>query len=163
MATTKQPSSGPGHSGQTGDPAIDKLNLEPAVAQKALQLKHEAPGVVFTSGRRSVTDQARAMAQNVAKRRDFIQKTYVPSPGIHQLQQWVNSHPEATTVSEIAAGLEHVMNGLPQEQLLHISKHLTGHAFDVKPHSCTVSQIEALHPAKFLQHEAGLERWHVQF
>jgi hypothetical protein len=147
----------------TGVPEIDKLHLQPDVAEKALQLRHAAPGVVFTSGRRTVAEQAHAMATNVAVKRHFIQQTYVDSPAIRQLQHWVDSHPEARSVSEIAAGLEKVMNSLSDEERLHISKHLTGRAFDVKPHSVPEASIRALDPVKFLTHEAGLERWHVQF
>jgi hypothetical protein len=41
-------------------PEIDKLQLQPDVAQKALQPKRAAPSVVFTSGRRSIAEQAHA-------------------------------------------------------------------------------------------------------
>ena len=147
----------------TGVPEIDKLNLQPDVAEKALQLKHADPKVVFTSGRRTTAEQAHAMATNVVQKRNFIKNTYLDSPAIRKLQHWVDTHPQADTVAEITAGLESVMNGLSEEERLHISKHLTGRAFDVKPHSTSEAAIKALHPVKFLTHESGLERWHVQF
>ena len=55
---------------------IDQLDLaEPALSGAILlQLRH--PYVVFTSGRRGVTDQARAMASNVVRNRRWIDQTY---------------------------------------------------------------------------------------
>jgi hypothetical protein len=147
----------------TGVPEIDRLNLRPEVARKALKLKQAAPGVVFTSGRRTIAQQAHAMATNVVHQRDWIEQTYLTSPAIRKLQEWVNAHPQARTVDQIAAGLEQVMNSLTEQQQLRISKHLTGRAFDIQPRSAPISAIEALHPTLFLQREGNLERWHVQF
>jgi V8-like Glu-specific endopeptidase len=142
---------------------IDRLNLEADVARKAKELRRRAPGVIFTSGRRDIARQARAMAGNVVLNRRWIEQTYRSSPAIRSLQQWVNSHPSADTVDEIANGLTALMRAMPQAQLMTISKHLSGRAFDVKPNSCPVSAIEALSPRQFLQREGGLVIWHVSF
>src|SRR5207244_8248796 len=139
------------------------LGLEADVAQTALQRKLRAPGVVFTSGRRTVGQQARAMAGNVTKNRNWIAETYRPSEAITLLQQWVDDHPEAETREAIADGLEAVMSALPPEQCLRISRHLVGRAFDVRPGSCSESEIEALEPRQFLTMEGGLVIWHAGF
>src|SRR5438105_2468433 len=87
------------------DPAIERLDLTDSVRSAAYQLKKAHPSVVFTSGRRSKEDQARAMATNVVLDRKFIEKTYKFSGLRTSCQQWVDSHPEKTTQAEIAQGL----------------------------------------------------------
>lgn len=144
---------------------IDEMNLEPVAknAAKVLQSKH--PTIEFTSGRRSIFQQAHAMAGNVVKRRNWIGKTYIAGA---KLQQWVDQHPEAKTVDAITAGLEQVMKSMAPEELMRISRHLTGRAFDVRPVTRNAAAIKAdilklpgLH--KFLDKEGGLIRWHAQF
>jgi hypothetical protein len=144
-------------------PEIDALGLDVDVAQKALQLKLRAPGVVFTSGRRTLRQQARAMAGNVTQNRDWIVETYRPSEPIRQMQKWVDDHPEAETAEAVAKGLEAVMSALPPEECLRISRHLVGRAFDVRPGSAPECEIEALEPRQFLTMEGGLVIWHVGF
>jgi len=145
------------------DPAIRVLELEPDVAAKALVLKVRCPGVVFTSGRRSIPQQARAMARNTLSQRNFIAETYADCAAKRALVAWLEAHPHTRTLPQIAAGFEAVLNALPAAELLHISRHLTGRAFDVKPGSCTQEAALALRPEKFLTREAGLARWHLQF
>jgi hypothetical protein len=147
----------------TGDPAIDALDLAPDVARKAAALKRACPQVVFTSGRRTIAQQAHAMAVNTQVKRSWIRDTYAHSAASVKLQAWVDAHPGAVTVDAIAAGLERVMRTLPLAELVHLSRHLTGRAFDVQPHSCPVAAIQVLSPALFLQNEGHLVRWHVQF
>lgn len=142
---------------------IDRLNLSPDVAEKALELRRQAPGVRFTSGRRDIARQARAMAGNVVRNRRWIEQTYRSTTAIRALQQWVNSHPSADTVDEIALGLANLMNAMPEAQRIGISRHLSGRAFDVQPNSCPESAITALGPRQFLQREGGLVIWHVGF
>jgi hypothetical protein len=80
----------------------------------------------------------------------------------------VDQHPEAKTVDAITAGLEQVMKSMAPEELMKISRHLTGRAFDVRPVTKNAAAIKAdilklpgLH--KFLDKEGGLVRWHAQF
>lgn len=147
----------------TGDPKIDRLDLAPDVAQKALALKRHAPGVVFLSGRRTLEQQAKAMAANTVRNRRYIAATYHNSHAVRLLQNWVDQHREVKSRAGIAAGLTRIMRELPEAELLSISRHLTGRAFDLEPHSAPVSAVEALEPDLFLQHEGSLLRWHVQF
>lgn len=148
---------------------IDELNLEP-VAQRGAELLLAAhPWITFTSGRRSPVDQARAMAQNVAKNRMWIIQTYRPSQLIGRMQLAIERSPGVITVPDIANLLLDAMLGVPAAELMALSRHLTGMAFDVQPvhgrRGMAVKQTIATLPGldKFLDHEGGLERWHVQF
>jgi hypothetical protein len=141
---------------------IKQLDLEPIIEAKARSLMARHPGVVFTSGRRSAADQAYAMAGNIVSsgNRRWIAETYRDGPAIRHLQQWVDAHPEATTRVELSGGLFSVLTSMPAEERSHVSRHLAGMAFDVRPHSCPFSALEALEPVQLLSHEGDAERWH---
>jgi putative SOS response-associated peptidase YedK len=147
--------------------AIKQLKLAPDVEAAARILKDKHHELVFTSGLRSITDQAGAMASNIIKsgHRNWIAKTYLAA---EKLQQWVDRHPEAITREQLATGLEATMKQMTSDELRKVSKHLIGRAFDLTPVSQNVAQIEADIQAlpnfqKFLTKEGGLVRWHVQF
>ena len=149
---------------RVGDPAIDVLELAPDVAQKALALKAACPQVLFTSGRRSIPQQARAMARNSLGRPQYIAQTYADCAAKRALVAWLEAHPHVRTLPQLAAGFEQVMRAQPATELVHLSLHLIGRAFDVKPGSATLPAIQALAPSRFLTNEAGLTRcWHIQF
>jgi hypothetical protein len=144
---------------------IEEMDLEPTAKNAATILQSKHPAIEFTSGRRTVFQQAHAMAGNVVSNRKWIGQTYLAGA---KLQQWVDQHPEAKTVDQITAGLVQVMNAMPEEELVKISRHLTGRAFDVRPVAANAAAIKAdilklpgLH--KFLDKEGGLVRWHAQF
>jgi hypothetical protein len=146
---------------------IDEMQLEPIARQAAIILKNKWPHLEFTSGRRTVWQQAHAMAANIVALHDcqWIGNTYLAGA---KLQAWVNHHPEAVTVEALTNGLEQTMNAMPDSELLKISRHLTGRAFDVRPVVLNSKLIKAdiralpgLH--KFLDHEGGHVRWHAQF
>lgn len=149
------------------DPSIEALNLTDVAKAAAYQLKQEHPDIVFTSGRRTVAEQAHAMASNIVSsgNRQWIAKTYA-SAG--KLQQWVDDHPDATIVDDIAVGLQAAMDAMTSDERAKVSKHLTGQAFDVQPVTDNADQIKADIRAlpgltKFLEKEGGLTRWHAQF
>jgi hypothetical protein len=144
---------------------IEEMNLEPVAKKAAQMLLEKHPKIQFTSGRRTVAQQAHAMARNVVKNRKWIGETYIAAA---KLQKWVDANPQAKTVAAITAGLEKTMNEMPEASLLKISRHLTGKAFDVRPVTANAAKIKAdiralpgLH--KFLEKEGGLTRWHAQF
>jgi hypothetical protein len=144
---------------------IEELNLEPVAKKAATILQSKHPEIEFTSGRRTKFQQAHAMANNVVLNRRWIGQTYLAGA---KLQQWVDQHPEAKTIDQITAGLEQVMKGMPDSELVKLSRHLTGRAFDVRPVTANAAAIKAdilklpgLH--KFLDKEGGLVRWHAQF
>lgn len=144
---------------------IEEMDLQPAAKKAATILQSKHPNIQFTSGRRSLSQQAHAMAANVIKNRKWIGQTYLAGA---KLQKWVDQHPEAKTVDQITAGLAQVMKGMPEDELMKISRHLTGRAFDVRPVTANAAAVKAdilklpgLH--KFLDKEGGLVRWHAQF
>jgi hypothetical protein len=153
------------------DPAIEALKLAPAARAAAYALKAAFPEVVFTSGRRDRGQQTHAMATNVVQKRDWIKRTYRDTPVRAALQDWVDTHPQATTVPVIAQGLLDTLDALPDAQVAELSKHLTGQAFDVEPLP-EGPQAEAIKTllenlvrpsGKFLPMEGGLVRWHAEF
>jgi hypothetical protein len=128
------------------------------------------PQLVVTSGLRDKHGQAHAMASNVVKNRKFIAKTYVVSDVRDELQTWVDEHPEAATVDAVTAGLERIINTYPADELAHLSRHLSGDAFDLQPREdldnadqikADIRNLDGIN--KFLEKEAGLVRWHAQF
>jgi hypothetical protein len=150
-----------------GTQDIDSLKLSPKAKKAAEQLLKEYPGIVFTSGRRDLAEQASAMAANVVETRDYIKNTYSSNDASKACQKWVDDHAEAKTRKEIAAGLLKTLKDLGPKAG-QISKHLTGDAFDVQPVKENAEAIkksirELPGVQKFLEKEAGLERWHVQF
>ncbi|MDQ2976183.1 MAG: hypothetical protein M3R69_12340 [Acidobacteriota bacterium] len=146
---------------------IEEMQLAPVAKNAATILKNKHPDLEFTSGLRSVKQQAHAMAANIVSLHDrkWIGNTYLAGA---KLQAWVDQHPEAVTVDALTAGLEQTMNAMPEEERTKISRHLTGRAFDIRPVVLNSKVIKAdiqalpgLH--KFLDHEGGHVRWHAQF
>lgn len=143
----------------------EDLGLAEPARTAALALQSRFPTVVFTSGRRGVDDQARAMASNIVHNRQWIAQTYLDA---QVLQDWVNANPEATSQGDIAHGLAAIMASWSDAQKARVSKHFSGQAFDVQPVAGTLGdRIKAFIPGlpgvkKFLTTEGGLIRWHVQ-
>src|SRR4051812_9413042 len=145
--------------------SIESLKLSPKAKKAAEQLLKEYPDIVFTSGRRDLAGQAHAMAGNVVKKRDWIEKTYASNEASKACQKWVDDHLEAKTQNQIAAGLLVTLKGLGPKAG-QISRHLTGDAFDVQPvkknPDGVKKSIKELPGVKqFLEHEGGLEIWHI--
>jgi hypothetical protein len=148
----------------TGVHHIDALHLAPDAEAGALRLYHLHPGVVFTSGRRDIHQQAHAMAVNtVLAGRHWIEHTYHSSHASRACQNWVNENPHVTGVEGIASGLFSVLMNMTTEQLAELSAHLGGEAFDVQPGSCPVNSLYRVGARRVLTHEGGLRRWHLQF
>jgi hypothetical protein len=157
-----------GKAGPPKDPAIEALQLAPKARAAAYALKRAHPSIAFTSGRRSTQDQARAMAGNVVRNRTWIEQTYVPSVVRSQCQEWVDTHRDKKTKTEIAKGLRAVLDTFGDAALGRFSRHLSGNAFDVQPVEEGAEAIKETIRAlpglgKFLEKEGGLVRWHVQF
>lgn len=146
-----------------------ELGLVGSAAAGAHALERAFPGIVFTSGRRAIADQARAMARNVIQSRQWIAETYAASSEREALQGWLDRHAKADTIEEIAAGLTSVMASWAPERLAKLSSHFSGLAFDVRPESSPraariLAMIRGLPGlARFLEREGGLVRWHAQF
>jgi len=150
------------------DTQIEALNLAATARTAAYALKKAHPAVSFTSGRRDKADQARAMASNVVKNRQWIEETYAKSDLRKQCQDWVDANPDKKTQAEIAEGLLSVFNNASDADLGKFSKHLSGDAFDVQPVDKDADAIKKTIRGltgldKFLDTEGGLVRWHAQF
>jgi hypothetical protein len=146
---------------------IEELNLAPIAKAAATALKAKHPQVEFTSGRRDIRQQAHAMAGNIVALHDrkWIGKTYLAAA---KCQACVDQNPGAVTVDALTDLLEETMRAMPEDELMKISRHLTGRAFDVRPVTAnaeaikaTISSLPGLH--KFLDKEGGHVRWHAQF
>ena len=150
------------------DPTIEALDLNETARLAAYQLKAKHAGIVFTSGRRDKADQARAMASNVVKNRQWIAQTYKATPVSAACQKWVDENPSSKSLTQIEVGLESVLSQFNDPELRRLSKHLSGDAFDVQPVTENADQIKAdirslAGIEKFLDKEGGLVRWHAQF
>src|ERR1019366_7759951 len=86
-----------------------------------------------TSGLRSLKSQAHVMAFDVTQNRQWIVQTYVPTPVSRACQDLVDKHDEASDQDAIQDGLAGVLARFEPAELGHLSKHLSGHAFDVQP------------------------------
>lgn len=171
LAASGNAPAAPPRTGASAKPrSIESLDLSPKAKKAAeLLLAKHPKDVVFTSGRRDLAGQARAMAGNVVKKRDWITQTYRATDASKACQKWVDDHPEAKTQKEIAAGLLETFKQLGPKAG-QISRHLTGDAFDIEPvkdkdkAAAIKKTIKALPGLKqFLDHEGGLEIWHVGF
>lgn len=153
-----------------------KLNGQALEGAKTLFAKH--PFVVFTSGFRTAAEQAEAMATNVIQSQDseWIAKTYAPSKIRDALQANVRGfvgNVEQTRkelIQDLTLIFTRTMLAFPDKERGHISKHLAGLAFDISPITAeprashvrySIQHLPGL--TKFLEHEGGLLRWHVQF
>lgn len=143
---------------------------EPAYAAAVALERAHPDHVDFTSGRRGVQAQARAMAGNVVLNRKWIAETYVDTPASRMLQAWVDGHPQATTALAIEQGFSILMTSWSPTLRGELSKHFSGLAFDVRPLppgpianavKATIRKLPGL--VKFLEREGGLVRWHCQF
>lgn len=151
--------------------SIAQMKLSRIAREGAERLQAECPWVVFTSGRRDLESQARVMAVNTLKNRQWIGQTYLAA---HKLQDWVTDNPHAQTVEAVSDGLYSTLLSMSDHELLSVSKHLTGDAFDVRPMTHNgkptlygekildvMRSLPGLH--KLLLKEGGLIIWHAQF
>lgn len=151
--------------------SIAQMKLSRVAREGAEQLQAACPWVVFTSGRRDLESQARVMAMNTIQNRLWIGQTYLAA---HRLQEWVMQNPDAQTVEQVSDGLYTTMLSMSDRELLAVSKHLTGDAFDVRP--MVEGNVPTLYGQKILDamyalpglhkillKEGGLTIWHAQF
>jgi len=140
-------------------------------------------GAKLTSGKRTISEQALAMAKNVVKDRERLRKldpyTVRPSKWIvntyntariaNECQDWVDRHPDAPE-STMANAFCMVIAAFPPDEQRRLSRHLTGEALDVEP--MTGARGEELMNAlkdwavrkggRFLTREGALVVWHWQ-
>jgi hypothetical protein len=149
---------------------VGRLKLASWAHEAALIMAAEFPTIDFTSGRRDMAGQARAMAGNVVSSRSYIEDTYADTAESRSLQKWVDDHPDATTAGAITEGFKSVMEDWTDDQLAKISRHIAGLAFDVQPvgEPGATAVKDRMKTLPHLQkppifNEGGLVRWHAQF
>jgi hypothetical protein len=148
---------------------IAQMQLSPFARRGAEIMLAKHPGLVFTSGRRDVFDQARAMAQNVLRDRAWLIKTYKPGPVLSTLQACVLDHPEATTVPAMADHFYEAMLAFDTEVLMRFSRHFTGDAWDAQwpgdeaAKAICADVLSLPHLDKLLTREGKLKLIHAQF
>jgi hypothetical protein len=149
--------------------SVDDLDLVDYAKAAAVNLQTDFSDVIFTSGRRNVTQQANAMAGNVVQNRNWVAETYAASKERDALQEWIDDNPTVTTKDPIAAGLVGIMSNWTDDQKSGFSRHFSGQAFDVQP--VVGARGDAIKAAvkslpdlrKFLDSEGGLVIWHADF
>jgi hypothetical protein len=155
----------------SNDDVLATLNPTAAGVARAFLAAH--PDATLTSGKRSVQDQARAMAENVAQNSAWIQETYLVSDLSTALQNHVWAlAPGDRTQQSLQDGFTAILLLATPDELRHLSFHLAGDAFDVAPDGDqskldTLGQLLATAVAsgaggKLLTREGGLTRWHMQ-
>lgn len=150
--------------------SIEELHLQGLALQAALMLKERFQNIIFTSGKRTKSDQCRAMASNIISsgNRQWISDTYAVSTISTALQHWINENSQVVDIEGITNGLLSIMNTFDDTEVSRISKHLTGEAFDIQPVTQDAEEIKEFVRnlpglTKFLEREGGLVRWHAQF
>lgn len=106
---------------------IEDLKLSPVMRRRAEELQSLFPQVVYTSGRRTLHDQALAMATNHIQDKSYIQRTYVHAADIlTAIEKNALDHSVDSIYAAIYAVLE-------EDPSLVKSAHLSGDAVDLVP------------------------------
>jgi len=148
---------------------LDELDLDPIMRQRAEELLAACPWVIYTSGRRDLNAQARAMAQNhVADPQSYLMKTY--RNGKLFLASIVEMAPvDQRSVIKVAGAIKRVFEENPTAL---VWKHRYGTCVDIQPLEdafgeltvkgrAVVSFIQSCpDTVVFLRREGGLRRWH---
>lgn len=148
---------------------IDELELDPIMRSRAEELLARCPWVVYTSGRRDVEQQARAMAQNhIADPQTYLMSTY--RNGKVFLASIVEMAPvDQRSVDKVAGAIRTVFDEQPDAL---VWKHRDGTCVDIQPLEdafgeptekgrAVVSYIQNCpDTVQFIRREGGLRRWH---
>lgn len=148
---------------------IEALELDPIMRSRAEELRARCPWVVYTSGRRDVAAQARAMAQNhLADPQTYLTSTY--RNGKVFLASIVEMAPvDQRSVEKVADAIRAVFEEQPDAL---VWKHRDGTCVDIQPLEdafgeptergrAVVAYIQQCpDTVLFIRREGGLRRWH---
>ena len=148
---------------------IDELDLDPIMQARAEELLARCPWVTYTSGRRHLDQQARAMAENhVADPQTYLMKTY--RNGKVFLAAIVDMAPvDQRSVEKVAGAIKSVF--VEQPDALQW-KHRDGTCVDIQPLEDAFGQptnegrkvIQYIQncpdTVTFIRREGSLRRWH---
>ena len=112
---------------------IQELRLSPTAERAARLVLERHPDAVFTSGRRDLMDQARAMAQNaVAFGATWLNDTYKNKRIVNHLMTYMEENPEHCRDAKVLG--HHFYEQLQEHFAGEYAKfpHLRGDAFDIR-------------------------------
>ena len=115
-----------------GGLSIAAMDLAPNARRGAELTQLAFSWIVFTSGRRDPLNQARVMADNLARDRTWMQVTYRPGPHLTVLQDWLDANPDQRTAEQLGQGLYGLMLAMDPALLRRLSRHFTGDAWDAQ-------------------------------
>ena len=159
---------------------IEQMQLAPNARRAAQMLGETHPGIVFTSGRRDLRGQARAMAENTIRHGvGWLNSTYKDKEMVGQLEEWMEANLDKTASKlQMTEGFYQTLVTLQSGRLTQFP-HCRGDAFDIQcPRfadgrideqsvSLIKRTIEALPVELGLQliltHEGSLRIVHAQF
>src|SRR5574337_560239 len=144
---------------------IAEMNLSPVMKSRAEELVSMFPNVKFTSGRRTLHEQAHAMAVNYIQDKQFLTRTYIHAA---ELMQAVEQCDTPNSVDGITEALYQTLEENPD---LVKGPHLSGDAVDIAPMEigglptptgmCVIEWIKKCpDTTDFRTREGNLSRWH---
>jgi hypothetical protein len=143
---------------------IKEMQLSTNAHRAAQLVLSHHPTVVFTSGRRDVRDQARAMAENTIRYGvAWLGQTYKNQSMVEALEQWMRDH--ATHTSSLSLTTEGFYATLVSTQAGQFAQfpHCRGDAFDIQCPRFESGQIDEAavlrlkHTLEMLPVELGLQ------
>lgn len=139
--------------------------LKGVALQVAREMFELFPDAEITSGGRSISEQARAMARNEKRKPGWIQKTYRDTEIKRACVKWCAQN-RGVNEMKIFDALKKILDGFAAKGI-YISKHFSGLAFDVRPNGDLKLKAWLLeqatnHGGLFLDKEGDLEIWHWQ-
>ena len=112
---------------------LDEMRLSPNARYAAQLVLARHPSVVFTSGRRDVREQAKAMAANTLRYGvAWLGQTYKNRQMVEELESWMEQNLEKTaSLSMLAEGFYLTLQSTQAGQLSQFP-HCRGDAFDIQ-------------------------------
>ena len=112
---------------------IEEMHLAPNAKRAAQMVWETHPGIVFTSGRRDVRGQARAMAENTIRHGVvWLNSTYKNQEMVQQLEDWMESNLDKTaSLNQMTEGFYQTLVSMQAGRLAQFP-HCRGDAFDMQ-------------------------------
>jgi hypothetical protein len=143
---------------------IDEMQLSQNAKRAAQLMLSHHPTIVFTSGRRDVRDQARAMAQNTIRYgADWLGQTYKNQEMVRSLEDWIAQHMEQTASEKLMTEGFYTTLVVTQAGQFAQFPHCRGDAFDIQCPRWESGQIDEqavlriTHTLETLPNELGLQ------
>lgn len=128
-------------------------------------VRARVPSAHVTSGRRTREDEARAWADNIARRRRWMRLLKAADrPELVAAQAWIDANWKTLRgkPEPIAIRLTEVFAGLPDADMARISPHFGGSALDLRKHPRLGRRLLTGLPHVRVVLDEG-DHWHVDF